>query len=198
MTRLATIACLLLAAPASGQRIEVAPFTVAAFTTSAPLHPKAVGIDTLEVERGFTWGAQVAYLLSRHTSIEAQWSWQSTGLKIATPSASATLFYMDVRRLGGSIVYEFGEPARGVRPFVLGGAGVAFLTSNDLDTQAKTMFQFGGGVKWYLARHFGVRGDARYQPIRLGGSASALCTPFEFCQGALHPFQISSALIVRY
>ena len=198
MRRLFTAAFVLITVPAWAQRFEVAPLTVAGVTTDAPLAPTGPGVTNVEIAGGFTYGAQAAYLLSPHTSIEASWTHQNTSMNISTPTSLATLYYMDVTALVGNFAYGFRGGSHRVQPFVFAGAGVGWLKSTDVDGQAKYTWDVGGGLKYFPMRHVGARFDGRYQPIHLGTTTTDYCSPFSFCQGALKPFQFSSALVLRF
>jgi len=198
VTRLLLAACILVATPSWAQRIEVAPLTVAAFTTSATIDPTAAGISDLEIASSFTYGAQAAFGISPHMSIEGWWNWRDTSIRLERSGVRTTLFYIDASQIGGNLAYAFGDPARRVRPFIFGGGGVSLMSSSDIDTDVRFLWDIGAGVKWFMATHVGIRGDARYQQIHLGTDGSDFCAPFAFCQRALSPMQVSSALLFRF
>jgi hypothetical protein len=193
---LVAIACA--ASPASAQHVEFAPLTAVSFTTAAPLDDRAPGIQHLEIARGFSQGLQVSYLLSMHTSVEALWTWQYTGLTLSTASNSTTLFHIDIINVDSGIVYTFKDGSQPLRPFVFAGLGAGFLQSDGLATESKLMWNAGTGVKWFFQKDLGMRFDVRYRPTRLNTSASDYCAPFSFCQASLRPVQIDTALLLRF
>ena len=198
MKRLLVVAFVLNAIPARAQRFELAPFTIAAVTTPAPLNEATPGLPALEVAGGFTYGAQAAYLLSPHMSIEALWTRQKTSITIGTPSTITTLHSVDLTQLVGNVAYEFRSSSHHVQPFVFAGAGASSLSSSDINSQAKFTWDIGAGLKWFPVRHLGARFDGRYQSIQLGTSTDDYCSPFPSCQSAVRPVQFSSAFVLRF
>jgi hypothetical protein len=72
------------------------------------------------------------------------------------------------------------------------------MSADGLDTASKLTWDAGGGVKWWFYKNLGARFDGRYQPTQLNTSSSHYCVPFSFCQGALTPFRVEGALLLRF
>jgi hypothetical protein len=69
-----------------------------------------------------------------------------------------------------------------LRPFIAGG--ISFMhDSNSGNNSNKTSFSngLGGGVKYHLTRHIGLRGDARWVPTCGNKTPGVTCDPFGFC-----------------
>lgn len=198
MKRLLAVVCVLAASPASAQRVEIVPLTMAALTSAAKIENKTLGIYQLEIDGGFTYGAQFAYLISTHTAVEAWWTWQDTGMKLGTPTSAAILYYMDVSQIDTNFVYTLGPVTQRLRPYVFGGVGVTSMTAAGMDTDSAFAWNVGAGVKYFPYRHIGVRFDARYKPAQLNTSSAAYCAPHSFCQTSLRPFQIGTGMVLRF
>ena len=196
MTRIAALAVVLAAAPAFAQNLELTP--LASFTTAVGLDQTAIGVQDLTIGRGFTWGGQATYFVSPHWGLEGLWMYESTGLSMTTRAASADVFRMTTHQLHGNVVYQFGSDEVAWRPFVFGGAGATFFSAAGLDSESKPSWNVGGGLKWLLQRHVGLKVQARYKPVILNDSSSEVCDPFGFCQGSLKRFELAGGAAFRF
>lgn len=196
MKRLLTLLVLLVAPPAFSQGFEAA--LVGGYTTAGGIQQKAVGIEELELEGSFTWGASLAYFFSPRLGVEASWSRQDSALTLATADGSAELFDVDLSQLQGSVVFRFGGEASHIRPFVTAGLGAASFDAPQLEGETKLCFGLGAGLRWLPTARFGLRLQARYTPTHLNDSGSNFCDPFGFCQDWLHQGEFTGGLVVRF
>jgi opacity protein-like surface antigen len=194
--RLLTLCLALAAGPAFSQGFELE--LRGGYTTPGGIAPGALTVEDLELAGGLTWGASATYSLSPRYGIEASWTRQGGGLEIETNDGSAELFDTQVDQLQGAFVFQLGSDGARVRPFLTAGAGAAFFAADDLDSETKLSFGFGGGVKWAFAKKWGARLQARYLPTHLDDADSEFCDPFGFCQGWLHQFEVSGGLGIRF
>ena len=106
---------------------------------------------------------------------------------------------MSVAQLHGNAVRVFGAKDSRLRPFLFAGLGASFLSGRDLQSETKLSFGIGGGVKYFLWKTIGLRGQMGYKPTLLNDEeAGRYCDPFGFCQGTLHQFDLSAGVIVRF
>jgi opacity protein-like surface antigen len=188
---------LALAAPAAAQSWEVAG--LAGHTLPAGLDNQASELSGLDVRGGFTWGVQAARFFTPHWGAEVSWMRQSSALQLETGSGSADLFSMSVGQLHADAVRQFGDAGSRLRPFVFAGAGATFLSGDELESETKLSFGLGGGVKYFPAQSWGVRGQLRYKPTLLNDDeAGRYCDPFGFCQGTLHQIELAAGVVVRF
>jgi hypothetical protein len=181
---------------AYAQRLEVAP--IIGYTTSATLDRTADEVDELKINGGTTWGARGTYLVTERLGVEAMWTYQATELTMSAAASSAELFEMSINQVYGHVTYEFGNGLARLRPFIFGGVGATFLGASDLDGEVKPAWDVGGGVKWFLQRHFGIEGRVRYKPTELSDSSGRMCGPFDFCQGTLGNVGIATTFFTRF
>ena len=193
MRWLVTVGVLLASAAAQAQQVEIAPLV--GYSTSEAIDRTAPGVDDLRIDRAITWGAQAAYFVTANLGFEALWMRQSTHVSMSSGNVRADVFAMRSTRVHGSLVYQFGEARAAVKPFVFGGFGGNFLSSSDFDTEAKTAWTAGGGLKWFVREHMGVRAQARYNLTDAGGG---FCNPFGFCRGSLSHLEISGGAAFRF
>ena len=152
-------------APAFAQRAEVS--VLGGYTTPGDIDMKAAGIEELEAGGGFTWGVGPAGSSPTTSGFEASWVRQESAVTIGTTAGSADLFDMNATLLHGSVVYRFGADNARLVPFVLAGAGAAFLSADDLEGETKFAWTLGAGLKWFASERVGVRAQARYVPTML-------------------------------
>jgi opacity protein-like surface antigen len=101
--------------------------------------------------------------------------------------------------LHGDVLYHFGSANARLRPFIFGGLGVTFFSADDLESETKFSFGFGGGVKYFRWNAIGVRAHVRYKPTMLSDEDSAdFCDPFGFCGSALHQIEVAAGGVVRF
>jgi opacity protein-like surface antigen len=193
----AAIALTFATAPARAQSWEVSG--LAGFTPSADLDRRAPQLTQLDIRGGFTWGAQVARLFTPHWAVEATWTEQASALEIGTTAGTADLFLITVDQLQGNAVYHFGNATARLRPFAFAGLGATFFRADDLQSETKFTWGFGGGVKYFAWDNLGVRAHFRYKPIMLNDEdAGDFCDPFGFCQGTLQQIEIAAGGVVRF
>jgi len=192
----AALLLLLLAGPAFAQRTELS--LLGGYTTAGGIDQKAVGIETLEVSGGFTWGAAATRFFSEHVGAEASWVQQGSDLVMGTAAGDAELFDVKLGALQGSLVYRFGAGEARFRPFLTAGIGATFLSAEDLESETKLSWSVGAGLKWFSSRRLGARVLARYVPVQLNDSGSEVCDPFGFCQASLHQFDLQGGVVVRF
>lgn len=195
-TTVKALTLLLLAAPASAQRFEAAGLF--GYTTAGGLEPVAREIESYEIGGGFTWQGQFDYFFTPHLGIEASWAQREGPLTLSTSSGTGELFEIDMGQLLGSVVYQWGEEAAKVRPFVLGGLGATFFQAEDIPSETKLAWSVGGGAKFAFHRKLGVKVQAKYNPTLLNDESSDFCDPFGFCASSVGSFELLSGVVFRF
>ena len=196
MRPLLVVAFLVGASPAFAQGTEVS--VLGGYRTPGDIEMKAAVIEELEAGGGFTWGVGAGWFFSDHFGFEASWVRQEGAVRIGTRSGSADLFDMNTTLLHGAFVYRFGSDNARLVPFVLAGAGVSFLSAEDVDGETKFAWTVGAGVKWFASERVGLRLQARYVPTLLNDESSDFCDPFGFCQGSLNQFELMGGVVLRF
>jgi len=183
------------ALPAWAQRIELTP--LAAYSTSASIDKRAARVDDLSIAGGFTWGGAATWFVSDHIGVEAIFAHQWTRLSMTSEGSSAELFRVTSNNVGGNVVYQFGQSTLSWHPFIFGGAGMTTFDAPDVERDSEASWTIGGGLKWFVRRHVGVKGQARYAST-LSAEGSAVCGPFGFCQQALRHVEVAAGAIFRF
>lgn len=197
MRALLAAVLVLAASPAWAQQRTEAAF-LAGYTTAGGIENKALGIDDLAIDGGFTWGLQGGHFLTPHWGVEISWLRHESALAFTAAGDPVTLFDVDASQFHGSVAYQFGAEGSRVRPFLVAGLGMTTFNSTDLDADTKLSFSLGAGLKWFPWDRFGVRLQGRYDPVFLGDASSDFCDPFGFCQSWLHQLDVLGGVVVRF
>lgn len=187
----------LLTPPVQAQSWEVSGLV--GYTPSSALERRAPELNQLDISGGFTWGVQAARFFTPRWGAEALWMQQSSALRIGTAAGAADLFTMTAGQLHGNIIYRFSGADAPLQPFAFAGFGATFFRAEDVPSETKFSFGFGGGARYFFARSVGVLGHVRYKPTLLGDTESDdFCDPFGFCQGTLHQVELAVGAVVRF
>ncbi len=184
-------------------RLEISPFAGYETADSFPVQtvfgtpgsfipigvPITSNIDRLRVNSGLSYGAFIDYTILQDLQLEFMWARNPT-----TYSQHNFVTGLYTEAFDSNInQYQFGVlyPFRGSGyyreekkfvPFVAGGLGFTH-ESNSNGNADRTAFAFnlGGGVKYYLSKNFGLRGDIRYIPTYANSTPSFACDIFGNC-----------------
>jgi hypothetical protein len=187
---LAAMFCLVASAPAKGQygweKWEVAPFVGFETSGSVPV-TNSLTVDRLRANSGTSFGTFLDYRLSENAQAELMWNRNMTSFseRDATTGIYSKVFNSDIDQFHFGLLYMLRNSEKKLRPFIAGGIGFTH-DSNSGNNSNKTSFSYGlgGGVKYYLTRHFGLRGDARWVPTYGNKTPGIICDPFGFCTQA--------------
>jgi len=193
----AAVAVLTTSSPAHAQSWEASGLI--GFTPSAAIDERASELTDVDIRGAITWGLQAARFFTPSLGAEVVWTQQASALEISTADGKADLFTMTVRQLHGNVVYRFGRADAMWQPFVFGGLGATFFTSDTVASETKLSLDVGGGVNVFPSRSVGARAHVRYKPTFLNDSSSGtFCDPFGFCQGVLQQIDFTVAAVLRF
>ena len=177
--------------PAQG-RFEVSPFAGYETSGSYPVSLYSNGtisnpINELRVNPATSYGTFLSYNLTENFQAEFMWDRNNTSYS-GRQVSDGTYFKaytsnINQYQFGGE--YTFRDSNYRLRPYAAASIGFTH-DSNSGGNSNRTEFAFsvGGGVKYYLSRHFGLRGDIRYMPTYGSSSYGLYCQPFGFCYQA--------------
>ncbi|MGI8959338.1 MAG: outer membrane beta-barrel protein, partial [Bryobacteraceae bacterium] len=140
------------------------------------------GLDTKLVDGGVA-GVGVTWNATRRVGLELWADWNQANVEFRTPSAPGLPTYSFGNRnyfLGGDLVFNLKPRGSRVQPYLeVGVDAVQFTPTNKAKDQARSAFNqaiyfsgnlndnlqvglnYGGGVKFHLSDHFGIRLDGR-------------------------------------
>ncbi|HLH07378.1 MAG TPA: outer membrane beta-barrel protein [Terriglobales bacterium] len=192
-------------------RIEVTPFVGYESGASAPA-PNAFdangnpisNITSVGVDKSYTYGAWLDYAKTHNFSFEFMYMRNPTTYTNydVTVNQSFDAYNASINLFQFGILYHFlGSDT--FRPYL--AAGLGFNHESDSNGAGNTAFAFniGGGVKYYLGDHFGLRGDFRLIPQYANSTAGQVCDPYYGCYyGNQHNFfkrvNVAGGIILRF
>jgi hypothetical protein len=164
----------------------------------------------LEAGNGLSYGATVGYLLGEHYGAEFQWNRNETQVHAQSifNVPSVKLFNMTQDQYLGNFLLHLTPREAHLRPYVSFGLGANNISANTHGVGSSTRFTFalGGGAKYYMGRHLGLRAQLQWVPTYLGSTNNGgyWCDPFwGGCwvvgnQHYLHSFNIGGGVTLRF
>lgn len=178
-------------APAQG-KFEVTPFAgyetsgsypVSLFSSGTIVNP----IDRLRVNDATSYGTFLDYNLAENFQVEFLWDRNNTSYSARQISTGAYFkaYNSDIDQFQFGGAYTFLDSSHRWRPYFAASIGFTHdANSGGNSNRTEFAYSVGGGVKYYLSRHFGLRGDIRYMPTYGSSSYGFYCDPFGFCYNA--------------
>ena len=174
-------------------RFEVTPFAGYETSGSYPISvfasngEVAAPINKLRVNDALSYGTFLGFNLTENSQLEFMWDRNNTSYS-ARNALTGDYFKaydsdIDQYQFGG--LYMLRNSEHRLRPYIAGSLGFTH-DSNSNGTPNRTEFSYsiGGGVKYYVNRHVGFRGDARFMPTYGSSSNATYCDPFFGCYSA--------------
>jgi opacity protein-like surface antigen len=206
---LAAIAWTVLTAPAvwAQKGIEVTPFVGGQINGGVNLSTSIY--NNLNVQNGLNYGVSATYLIREYTGVDFIWN-HNQGGAIARPvngGPDQQVFELNSNQYLGNFVIHFKNRESRIRPYALLGAGVTTLAADRGHANTATRFAwvFGGGVKYTLSKHLGVRVQAKWSPTYIDTTTAGVwCDPYWggcWTKGAsvfLHEFDGTAGLTFRF
>lgn len=173
----------LTAASAFGQQnVEVSGYV--GYQINGGVNLSTTLFHRIEVGNSVNYGLTAGYLFHDHYGVEFQWN-RNNADTVAEPiggGPSPKVFSLSQNQYMGNFVFHFRERESAVRPFLFVGLGADALSTDRSGVQGSTRLSYavGAGAKYYVSRHFGVRGQFRYSPTYLTTTSNGgyWCDPF--------------------
>ena len=165
------------------KRFEFQPFSGFTGSGSIPLIAgDGVQRGSIHVNSSYNYGATFAVNLNELDAVEALWQRQPTEGRLpaefVAPNSSGNLtaFNLKMEQVHCNFLhhYHFADPR--AMPYVMAGLGATvYHADRDMRSVSRTYFSFalGGGFKYFLTSHFGIRVEARWSPTLISASDSA-------------------------
>ena len=154
------------------ESVEIAPFV--GIRTGGSLSGQLDGTPRdFAIESGTSYGGTLDFNLHRgNFKIEALYSRQSTKIEEAVLLVPGGLD-LNVEYLQGGVIQEVGSEKS--RFFVSVLAGATRFAPLGFDAETKFSLSLGGGLKFFPARHVGLRFDARAYMTFIKSDTDAFC-----------------------
>lgn len=200
------------------QSVEITPFYGYTFseginfdsqTVVNPLTENSTVVDELVPKSGFSYGAQIDYLVTGHFAVGFQFSDQFSELQVGTERGDLVLTDMNVRNYHGVFTFNFAE--EGLIPYLsigLGATQYSFdkFNGNSIEGATKFSSTVGVGVKLMTSEHIGVRLAGRWTPTYISSDPVGIwCSPYwpGGCwvvgdANYSHQFELSGGIVFRF
>jgi len=163
----------------------------------------------IDVADSTNFGATAGYLLGDHYGVEFQWNHTraDTSAQPLGGGPEVKIFTLNQNQYMGNFVFHFTGRESRLRPFAFIGLGASDLSTNRPGVSGTTRFAFalGGGAKYNLSKHFGLRGQAKWSPTYITTTNGGYwCDPFwGGCwvvgnDHYLNEFDISGGITLRF
>ena len=187
----AAAAFLLLAAistKAQGKN-EITPFVGYETSGSYPVTTFSTGgitapIDELRANAAAAFGVFLDRNLSENFQLEFMWNRNNTSYSAhdVLTQSYFNAFHSDIDQYQFGGLYMFLGSEHRLRPYGVLSVGFTHDTNGGGNpNRTEFSWSIGGGVKYSLVRHLGLRGDIRYLPTYGSSSPGTYCDPFFGC-----------------
>jgi hypothetical protein len=201
----AAVLCLLAAISTKAQgRFEVTPFVGYETSGSYPVSGSTGTslFDTLRVNESLAYGTFIDYNVTENFQGEFMWNRNNTsysGHDILTQTY-VNLYHSDVDQFQFGGLYMLRGSEHRLRPYIAGSVGFTHdENSNGAANNTAFSYSAGGGVKYYVSRHLGLRGDIRYLPTY--GNTGVQCNSFYGCYNVrnyLHRASFTGGIVFHF
>ena len=173
-------------------RFEVTPFGGYETSGSYPLSVfsstgTSVPVNRIRVNDATSYGTFLDFNLTENAQLEFMWDRNNTSFsgRNALTGQYFKAFNSDVDQFQFGGLYMLRNSEHRLRPYIAASVGFTHDTnSNGTPDRTEFAFSLGGGVKYYLSRHIGLRADLRYMPTYGSSSYATYCDPFFGCYNA--------------
>src|SRR5271166_1359899 len=173
--------------PAKAQgRFEVTPIVGYETSGSYPISVfsntgNAVPVNRLQVNDALSFGTFLDFNLTENAQLEFMWNRNNTSFSArnATTGDYSKAYNSNIDQFQFGGLYMLLNTEHRLRPYVAASVGFTH-EGNDGGTPDRTAFSYsvGGGVKYYLSRHLGLRADARFLPTYGNSGHANYCDPY--------------------
>ena len=164
-------------------RWELTPFVGYETSGSYPISTTSVNppIDRLRANAYANFGTFVDYNLGENFQLEAMWNRNNSSYSAhdILTNTYFNAYHSEIDQLQFGGLYMFRNSEHKLRPYAAASLGFTHDTNGNPNPD-RTAFSWsiGGGVKYSLMRHIGLRGDIRYLPTYGSSSIGTYCDPY--------------------
>jgi Outer membrane protein beta-barrel domain len=162
-------------------RLELTPFVGYETSGSYPINNSTL-FDNLRVNSSVAFGTFIDYNVTENFQGEFMWNRNNTsfsGHNILTQTYY-NLYHSDVDQYQFGGLYMLRGSEHRLRPYIAASVGFTHnFNSNGTANNTAFSYSIGGGVKYYVSRHLGFRGDIRYLPTY--GNTGVQCDYYYGC-----------------
>ena len=164
----------------------------------------SLNFSKISFDGSLVYGATFGVNASDNFGVEVMWNRQPTvAVGRLSTGNSAQHVGVNIDQYQGNLVFSFFEKEKKMRPFILAGVGATKFSAGG-DRDWRMSYGVGGGVKYFLTPHMGVRLQARYSPTFLYGTQDgAWCNWWGVCYSTtnghfLQQYDMTAGWIIRF
>jgi len=167
-------------------RWELTPFVGYETSGSYPISTTVTNppIDRLRANGYANFGAFVDHNLGENFQLEFMWNRNNSSYSAHNILTNSyfNAFHSEIDQFQFGGLYMFRDSEHKLRPYAAASLGFTHDTnSNGNPNRTAFSYSLGGGVKYSLLRHIGLRGDIRYLPTYGSSSPGEYCDPYFGC-----------------
>jgi opacity protein-like surface antigen len=171
---------------AQDYKVEIAPFVGYTFSEGFTIDPVVIGgqrFTKVNPVSGYSYGVGFDVYLNENIQVGFQLGQQDSALE-AKGTTKREFADLKVRNYHGIFTFNFADEDDSLRPFIFGGLGATQYAPGDVEGRniegsTKFSFTWGGGVKAYAGRNFGIKVVGRWTPTYIKSDPSGIwCSPW--------------------
>lgn len=184
---------------------EITPFVGFENGGSYPVQNTS-SVDKFRVNNSLSFGTFIDRGLTDNFQFEFMWN--SNRTQVAEHDVISgqyiNAYNSNIDQFHFGILYMFRSSEKKLRPYVAAGLGLShFDNSGENPNYFGFSYGVGGGVKYYLTNHLGVRADARFVPTYENSSPAQECDSFGDCfnvnqRNFLNRGNFTGGVIIRF
>ena len=137
---------------------------------------------SIHVNNSYSIGAAFAVNLNELNAMEFYWQRQFTEGRVSAElapllsSESLSAFNLNVDQYHMNFIHHYEISVPKTRPYIMAGLGATTYHANwngQSNSMSHFSFSIGGGIKYYLNNHIGLRGEIRWSPTVVSASDSS-------------------------
>jgi outer membrane protein W len=186
---------------------EIDPFIGREIGGSYPVNSSTqTSVDKVRVNDSMSFGTFIDRSFTENFQFEFMWNANrtQTAEHDSISGQYTNAYNTDIDQFHFGALYMFRSPEKKLRPYAAAGLGFTHFENSGMNAN-NTAFSYGvgGGVKYYMSKHIGFRGDARFVPTYENSSPQEFCDQFDNCYTAnqrnfLNRGNFTGGLIIRF
>lgn len=167
------------------RNFEITPFGGSRFGGVIDTSGGSSAIDELTIKSTWDYGiiGDVDLLPDSLPGLQAEFMWSqeptTLGAHNSLTGLTSPLGKLELNNYQWGVDYNLGARTSRLKPFIAAGMGFThFSSGGTLPFENKLSFNIGGGVKYFIVSHAGVRLDVRYVPSRTTSQVETFFDPF--------------------
>lgn len=193
-------------------QFEITPFVGSRFGGNIDVSQQGnPNVDYLKIKSSIDYGIMGGVTFWDNFEGEFMWNRQPTSLTAHNPTSDVFTYVssMNFDMYQFDVLYHFLSTESKLRPFVVAGLGFSHYGVPSVGGQSvlgfdnRFAYNLGGGVKYFLSPHWGLRMELRWSPSHTTSGESVYCDPVFGCAptssaNKAQQGQVNAGIIYRF